>query len=153
MKNKLFSRAVLIFVLFFSCSKNIKFIEIIDDSFLFSKENYSKTYEISSNLDSLDIGISFNKEIKKEDLQLGSLEVTIIYANNKTKTVLLDSDCKFFYSEYNNQLVNKINFRTIDLEEVLFVKELILTIRTPYIISSDSKLFITNINSRFFFDE
>ena len=110
-------------------------------------------YLARKTIDSLDIGISFNKEIKKEDLQLGSIEVTIIYANNKTKTVLLDSDCKFFYSEYNNQLVNKINFRTIDLEEVLFVKELILTIRTPFIISSDSKLFITNINSRFFFNE
>ena len=153
MKNKIiFITLCTLFMPFlFGCSKKIKLVDIVDDNFLFNEINFSKRYAISSYLQSFDIGIVFTEPILKSDIKLGILELEIIFSNNETKRIIIDSSSRIFYSNFNKQLVNKIYLSPIDFENILFVKEIILSTKKTFPIEQKLKLLITNLDSELFF--
>ncbi|WP_288982575.1 hypothetical protein, partial [uncultured Treponema sp.] len=65
--------------------------------------------------------------------------------------IIIDSSSRIFYSNFNKQLVNKIYLSPIDFENVLFVKEIILSTKKTFPIEQKLKLLITNLDSELFF--
>lgn len=150
-KNKIF--LILCFLFFIiDCSRGIKRIDIVDDTFQFNKIGFSKTYEVSTYLHSFDIGIYFFEATPKSNIELGMLEVKIIFDNDRTTVIYMDgSELRFFYSDIANQLVNKVNYPTVDFENTFFVKEIVISVNKTFNITSDSQLLITNLGSELFF--
>ena len=80
------------------------------------------------------------------------LEVKIIFDNDRTTVIYMDgSELRFFYSDIANQLVNKVNYPTVDFENTFFVKEIVISVNKTFNITSDSQLLITNLGSELFF--
>lgn len=136
-----------------NCSGRIKLIDIVDDTFQFDKIGYSKTYELSTYLDSFDIGIYFSEQIPMSDIELGILDVKITFDNNKETLITTDSYLRIFYSDFSKKLVNKVVLTNIDLENTFFVKEISISTRKAFCINSELQLQITNRGSHLIYDK
>lgn len=151
MKSKiLFISFFVMFICFSACSKKIKKLEISDSEFLFNIMNFTKQYKIETYLTSFDVGIYFKEPILKENIELGSLGVCI---NGQEQRVILKPDVRFFYSDYKNNLVNRICFQTIDLDDKQFIQELGVSIINSFSVPSESELVITNFGTELLFEQ
>ena len=150
MKSKIFISFFVMFICFSACSKKIKKLEISDSEFLFNIMNFTKQYKIETYLTSFDVGIYFKEPILKENIELGSLGVCI---NGQEQRVILKPDVRFFYSDYKNNLVNRICFQTIDLDDKQFIQELGVSIINSFSVPSESELVITNFGTELLFEQ
>lgn len=151
MKSKiLFISFFVMFICFSACSKKIKKLEISDSEFLFNIMNFTKQYKIETYLTSFDVGIYFKEPILKENIELGSLGVCI---NGQEQRVILKPDVRFFYSDYKNNLVNKIYFQNITLADKKYIQELEVSVIDIFSFPAETELLINNFDSEFFFDK
>ena len=151
MKSKiLFISFFVMLICYSACSKKIKKLEISDSEFLFNIMNFTKQYKIETYLTSFDVGIYFKEPILKENIELGSLGVCI---NGQEQRVILKPDVRFFYSDYKNNLVNRICFQTIDLDDKQFIQELGVSIINSFSVPSESELVITNFGTELLFEQ
>ena len=153
MKNKIFFLIFIAFVAFSNCSKQIKRVEISDGEFLFNIENYKKHYNIETYLKTFDVGVRFNEPISKDKIKLGCLEVIIGLCNDQEQRTILTPDVRYFYSDYENEMVNKIYFQSIILDDKEFINEVEVSVINAFDFSEGSELLISNLNSEFFFDQ
>ena len=155
MRNKLLFFTLCYIFLCSACSKQIKLLVITDEEFLFDIMNFQKQYKIETYLKSFEVGICFKQSVPKDEIKLGSLEITIIFDNGEKQNVILNPVVRYFYknnSDYKNNLVNKIYFKDITLDEKQFIQELNISVMNTFSFSSKSELLITNSGSQFFFE-
>lgn len=136
-------------------TEHIKLLAITDEEFLFGIMNFKKQYKIETYLKSFEVGICFKQPVPKNEIKLGTLEITIVFDNEKKQNVILNPVVRYFYkdnSDYKNNLVNKIYFEDITLDEKQFIQELGISIIDTFYFSSESELLITNSGSQFFFE-
>lgn len=154
MKNNILFALIFIMVIFFTgCSKPIKKLEISDGEFLFTNENFKKQYTIEAYLKSFDVGVIFKEPILKDKIILGSLEVIISLNKGPDQKITLSPDVRYFYSNYENNLVNKIYFQSITLDDKEFINELEISVIKAFDFPNVSELLISNLDSEFFFDQ
>lgn len=154
MKNNIVFAFIFIMAIFFSgCSKPIKKLEISDGEFLFTSVNFNKQYKIETYLKSFDVGVNFMEPILKDKIILGYLEVIISFNNGQKQKITLTPDVRYFYSDYENNLVNKICFHSIMLDDKEFINEIEISVINAFIFPSESELLISNLDSEFFFDQ
>lgn len=154
MKNNILFALIFIMVIFFTgCSKPIKKLEISDGEFLFTNENFKKQYTIEAYLKSFDVGVIFKEPILKDKIILGSLEVIISLNKGPDQKITLSPDVRYFYSNYENNLVNKIYFQSITLDDKEFINELEISVIKAFDFPNVSELLISNLDSEIFFDQ
>lgn len=66
---------------------------------------------------------------------------------------MLNPDVRFFYSDYENNLVNRVCFKTIDLDDKQFIQELGVSIINSFSVPSESELVITNFGTELLFEQ
>lgn len=154
MKNKmLFSLFFVSLVCVFACSKQIKKLEISDDEFLFNTMSFKKMYKVETFLQAFEVGVHFKQPVLKDDIKLGTLKVTVVFENGHKQEIMLNPVVRFFYSDYEKNLVNRICFQTIELEAKQFIQELDVSIINSFSFPSESELLITNFGTELLFDQ
>ena len=154
MKNKmLFFLIFATLICVFACSRQIKKLEISDDEFLFNTIGFKKHYKVESYLQAFAIGVYFKQPVLKDSIELGTLEVAIISENGQEQKILLNPVVRFFYNDYENNLVNRICFQTIDLDDKQFIQELGVSIINSFSVTSESELVITNFGTELLFEQ
>lgn len=154
MKNKIvFFLIFAMFICIFACSKQIKKFEISDDEFLFNTIGFKKHYKIDTYLYAFDVGVYFKQPVLKDDIKLGTLEVAIISESKQEQKIILNPIVSFFYSDYENNLVNKIYFQTVELDHKQFIQELDVSIINIFSVPIESELVITNFETELFFEQ
>ena len=149
MKNNILFALIFIMVIFFTgCSKPIKKLEISDGEFLFTNENFKKQYTIEAYLKSFDVGVIFKEPILKDKIILGSLEVIISLNKGPDQKITLSPDVRYFYSNYENNLVNKIYFQSITLDDKEFINELEISVIKAFDFPNVSELLIRICRNR-----
>lgn len=136
-------------------TEHIKLLEITDEEFLFGIKNFKKQYKIEAHLKSFEVDICFKQPVPKDEIKLGTLEITIVFNNGKKQNVILNQAVRYFYKDnidYKNDLVNKICFKDITLDETQFIHELDISIIDTFSFSSEPELLITNSGSQLFFE-
>ena len=83
---------------------------------------------------------------------LGNLEVKIMLENNITNKILDRENIRISYKDYNERLVNKIYFETIDLLKSEVIKKIEIKVLNNFLLNKKAELMITNLNSSLFFD-
>ncbi|MBQ7882552.1 MAG: hypothetical protein IJ312_07570 [Treponema sp.] len=134
-----------------ACSKQINKLEISDDNFLFNAIGFKKQYKVETYLRAFDVGVYFKQPISKDDIKLGMLEVSIVSENGQEQKIMLIPNVRFFYSDYKNNLVNRIYFETINLGNEQFVQELNVSLINSFSVPVESELLITNLGTELFF--
>ena len=152
MKNKFFL-IFTVFICIFSCSNQIKKLEILDDEFLFNTNGFKKHYKVQTYLQAFDVGIHLKQPVLKDDIKLGTLNVAIVSEYGQEQKIMLNPVARFFYSDYENNLVNKIYFQTIKLEHKQFIQELDVSVINSFSVPIESKLVITNFGTELFFEQ
>ena len=145
-----FSFVTFIFLIF-SCTNKIEKIELYDKKFLFEEDAFYKIYYINSSTKEIEIGIFFPDGILEQDIMLGNLEVKIMLENDITNKILDRENIRISYKDYNERLVNKIYFETIDLLKSEVIKKIEIKVLNNFLLNKKAELMITNLNSSLFF--
>lgn len=154
MRNKILVFSIFtMFICFFACSKQIKKLEISDAEFLFNTMNFKKLYKVETYLQAFDVGVHFKQPVLKDDIKLGTLGVTVVFENGQKQEIMLNPVVSFFYSDYENNLINRIYFQTIELDAKQFIQELDVSIINSFSFPSESELLISNFGTELFFEK
>lgn len=154
MRNKILVFSIFtMFICFFACSKQIKKLEISDAEFLFNIMNFKKLYKVETYLQAFDVGVHFKQPVLKDDIKLGTLGVTVVFENGQKQEIMLNPVVSFFYSDYENNLINRIYFQTIELDAKQFIQELDVSIINSFSFPSESELLISNFGTELFFEK
>ena len=154
MRNKILVFSIFtMFICFFACSKQIKKLEISDAEFLFNTMNFKKLYKVETYLQAFDVGVHFKQPVSKDDIKLGTLGVTVVFENGQKQEIMLNPVVSFFYSDYENNLINRIYFQTIELDAKQFIQELDVSIINSFSFPSESELLISNFGTELFFEK
>jgi len=155
MKNKaevLFIILSLVSLFAYSETKKTRLIDIVDSDLCFDDQYFYREYDISTNLDYLDIGYEFQTPIFESEIDTGSLEVEFILSNGERNKFFLSSVYKIIYCDFGKKLVKKVYFSPIEIQDEPFVNKIIVSIENPFYFKEKVNLIITNRNSRMFFD-